>query len=132
MKIGNDEILYINALQQESNVTARDCFLLNKKLVYLVEASDTGKVIGKQGKIVKQLSQKMNKQIQIVSHYDDLKEFLENFFKTRVKEIEVNGKEAVIRIGAMDRKKIMLNRQTFDLAREIVKRSYGIEKFNIR
>lgn len=132
MKLGKNEILYINALQQASNVVAKDCITLNKKLVYLVNAADMGKVIGKNGEIVKQLSQKMNKRIQIIAYYNDLQEFLEKMFNARIQKIEINENKAAVKMSAMDRRRIMLNRQKIDLVKGVIKRNYKVEELKIR
>lgn len=132
MKLSNEEILYINALHQTSNATVRDCFSLNKTLVFLVNANDMGKVIGKNGKIIRQLSQKMNKKIQIVPYYKDLRKFLEHALKTKIQKIEINGNNVAVKISAMDKRMIMLNRQKFDLVKKIMKRNYEISELKIR
>ncbi|PJA17856.1 MAG: NusA-like transcription termination signal-binding factor, partial [Candidatus Diapherotrites archaeon CG_4_10_14_0_2_um_filter_31_5] len=78
MKISNEEILLINALQNFSGVTARDCIISTKNILFVVNEKDVGNAIGKKGEKINKLKQKLKKNIEIYGYTEKPENFIKN------------------------------------------------------
>lgn len=132
MKLNKDEFLYISALEEASSVVAKDCITRNGMLTFLIHSKDMGKAIGREGKTIKELSKKMNKKIEVIAYYDDLKSFLENALKTSVQKIDLSEGSAVVKINSTDKRSVMSNRHRLNIVKEILERNYEIKDLKIR
>ncbi len=137
MKISNEEILLINALQDFSGVTARDCIIQEKNIIFLVNEKDVGNAIGKKGEKINKLRQKLNKNIEIYG----FSEKPENFIKNSLKDIkieEINQKNEgekkvfVLKLDSENKRKILGKTNKLKKIKEILKRNYKIDEVKIR
>ena len=137
MKISNEEILLINALQNFSGVTARDCIINEKNILFVVNEKDVGNAIGKKGEKIKKLMNKLKKNIEIYGY----SEKPENFIKNSLKEIKINeiteksnaGKKTIfISLDSENKRKIMGKTSKLKKIKELIKRNYKIDDIRIR
>ncbi len=137
MKISNQEILLINALQNFSGVTARDCIITPKNILFVVNSKDVGNAIGKKGEKIKKLKQKLKKNIEIYG----FTEKPENFIKNSLKEIKINEitekkegekKTFVLNLDSENKRKIMTNTNKLKKIKELMKRNYEIKDIKIK
>ncbi|MFH1663439.1 MAG: NusA-like transcription termination signal-binding factor [archaeon] len=137
MKISNEEILLINALQDFSGVTARDCIISKKNIIFVVNEKDVGNAIGKKGEKVNRLKQKLRKNIEIYGYTEKP----ENFIKNSLKEIKINevtekeeeGKKTIfLSLDSENKRNIAEKSGKLKKIKEIVKRNYNIDNIRIR
>ena len=137
MKISNEEILYINALSNASHVTAKDCIIENKVICFLVNGKDLGKAIGKNAHVVKNLSFKLKKNVEIFGYYKEVKEFIKKAFNNvKIEGIELKekdeSKEVLISVDFENKRKILSNRKRMDRIKKILERNYKVTGVRIK
>lgn len=137
MKISNEEILLINALQNFSGVTARDCIINSKNILFVVNERDIGNAIGKKGEKIKKLKKKLRKNIEIYG----FTEKPENFIKNSLREIKINkiteknesGKKTFyLNLDSENKRKILTQTNKLKKIKELMKRNYEIKDIKIR
>lgn len=137
MKLGNDEILYINALSEVSHVTAKDCLIGEGIISFLIRGEDLGKAIGKNASAVKNLSYKLKKNVEIFGYFKDVKEFIKKaFHNVKIDEIEVKenneSKEVLLSVDFENKRKILSNRKRMDRIKKILERNYNVTRVRIK
>ncbi len=137
MKISNKEILLINALQNFSGVTARDCIISNKNIIFVVNEKYVGTAIGKKGETINKLRKKLNKNIEIYGYTQNPENLVKNSLKEiKIKEIKENKEEGkkilLLSVDAENKRKILSQGNKIRKIKEILKRNYNIENIKIR
>ncbi len=137
MKIDEDQIRMINALESISGVSARDCVVDREIVSFLVPPKDVGKAIGKKAVNVKKLNDALGKKIEILSYNQDFGSFLKaamseiNFDKVNV--VEENGsKEAIVSLSPESKIKIRERGRKLKRVKMIAERNYNIGNMMIR
>lgn len=137
MKISNQEILLMNALQIFSGVNAKDCLINGNNVVFLVNEKDVGAVIGKEGSTIKNFRKKIRKNVEVFGFTIDPINFLKNAFREikfngiELKEIE-EKKVVNINVDSENKRKMLNETGKIKKIRELMERNYNIEKLNIR
>lgn len=137
MKLGSDEIFYINELHRISGATARDCLISEKAITFLVKKKDFGKAIGKNAVNIKDLAKKTKKHIEILEYGESIVQFVKKSFynvkTTGIAEAEKNGgKIVVVSLDAENRKKLAGNMGRLKRIKELAKRHYKVDDIIIR
>ena len=136
MKLGNDELRYLRALEDITGVNARDCVISKNKLVFLIPGKDLGKAIGKNGATVKRLAERIGKTVELMEYNQDPRAFVEKALGgIKAKNIElVNGEKNLIQVSldSENRKKMQNNIGRLKRLKEIVKREYDIDDIQMR
>ncbi len=131
MKLGIEEIRYINALQNIAGVHARDCIISDKRITFLVSDQQISKAIGKNGATIKIVKKKMGKEVELFEYNKDVKKFMERAMNRikidRMDLVEMEGKNTLkIALNSENRRKLMQNSGRFRKVKEIVERNYNI------
>lgn len=137
MKISNEEILCMNALTSLSGVNPKDCIIDDDAISFVVNEKDVGRAIGKNAETIKNLRQKMKKNVEIFGYFDDVKKFVSNvFYNVKIEKMEVKGpddkKEVLIFVDFENRRKILSNGKRFRRIREIAKRNYKVDGIRLK
>lgn len=136
MKLGNDELRYLRALETIAGVNARDCIISKNKLVFLIQGKDLGKAIGKNGSTVKTLAEKMGKSVELMEYDPDVKVFMQKALGgIKTQNIELfNGEKNLMQLSfdSENRKKLLNNIGRLKRLKEIVKREYDIDDIRIK
>ena len=106
---------YIALFENMTGAMAVDCVVDddNDRIIFVIKGDQMGMAIGKKGCNINRVKDSIRKDIEIVEHSDDAKEFIKNIFHpTQVKNVEivnkkdkllayvdVNGKDKGIAIG---------------------------------
>ncbi len=114
-KLTTEGIRYIALFESLTGGMARDCVVDedNDRIIFVIKKGDMGAAIGRKGSNINRVKKSMGKQIEIVEHSDDVKEFLENLFQPaaiknvmvvnknnkRLAYVEVANKDKGIAIG---------------------------------
>ncbi len=137
MKISNEEILYINALSNASNVTAKDCLIEEGVISFLVNEKELGKAIGKNALVVKNLSFKLKKNIEIFGYFKEVKEFIKKaFHNVKIDGIDIKenegSKEIILSVDFENKRKILSNRKRLNRIKKILERHYKVTGVRIK
>ncbi len=98
MRIGTQEIQYLNAFQNISNATAKDCLVQENQVVFLVKEGQMGLAIGKNGATIKKLELALKKKIELFEHKKDAATFVQNAFpktKSYLDSLNITGADPI-------------------------------------
>jgi NusA-like KH domain protein len=94
MKLGSEEIFYINAFNKISGVDAKDVIVHDNNIIFLVKGKDVGKAIGKSASNIKALRTRLKKNVEIFGHCEKFEEFVKKALKeVKVKKVEITEKD---------------------------------------
>ncbi len=137
MKLGADEIFYLNALNSISGANARDCVVQGNTVSFIVRPGELGRAIGKNALNIEQLKKRLKKNIEIFEYSENAGDFFKKAFYNiefkKIDSVEEKGKKAlVVAVDAENRSKMLNNSGKIKRIKEIAKRNYGIEEIKIR
>lgn len=137
MKLGNEEILLINALNSFSGVNAMDCLVKGNRVTFVVKESDIGNVIGKNGSKIKNFRKKIRKDIDVFGYSADPKRFIKNVFRgIEFSEIEIaeeeGKKNVLLKLDSENKRKIMNETNKLKKIKELMHRHYSVNEIRIR
>jgi len=136
MKISNEEILLINALQDFSGVTARDCIIKEKSIIFVVNENQVGNAIGKKGEKINKLRTKLRKNIEIYGYTEKPEDFIKKSLNeikiNEIKEENTDKKIIILSLDSENKRKLATQTNKLKKIKEIMKRNYNIENIKIR
>ncbi|MGM0405567.1 MAG: NusA-like transcription termination signal-binding factor [Thermoplasmatota archaeon] len=87
---------YISLFEETTGAKVKDCIDIPEKVIFLVNPGDVEKAIGKGGKNVTKVSNKIDRNVHIIEYSDDPKKLLKNiFYSYKVKNVELEEKNGV-------------------------------------
>ena len=131
MKIGEEQIRLLNALETVSGVNAKDCIVDSDIVSFLVPENDVGKAIGKNAANVKKLNASLGKKIEILPYTPDFKGFLKGAMKEvkfeKISIEESSGeKQALVSLDPENRRKMLGKGRKLKRVKKIAQRNYKI------
>ncbi len=95
MKLDTEGIRCIGVFESLTGAGVKDCVVDNEedKVIMVIKKGDMGLAIGKDGSNINKVKRLLRKEIELVEHSSDIKEFIENLFRpTYVKSVELMTK----------------------------------------
>ncbi len=95
MKLDTEGIRCIGVFESLTGAGVKDCVVDNEedKVIMVIKKGDMGLAIGKDGSNINKVKKLLRKEIELVEHSSDIKEFIENLFRpTYVKSVELMTK----------------------------------------
>jgi N utilization substance protein A len=90
VKITENEMKFIQLLQNMTGATVVDCIIEEDSLIFTVKKGEVGLAVGKGGEKIKRFRAMTNKQVEIFEYMDDPDKFLRNALKpAAVKDIRI-------------------------------------------
>jgi len=87
---------YISLFEETTGAKVKDCIDIPEKVIFLVNPGNVEKAIGKGGKNVTKVSNKIDRNVHIIEYSDDPKKLLKNiFYSYNVKNVELEEKNGV-------------------------------------
>lgn len=87
---------YISLFEKTTGTKVKDCIDIPEKVIFLVEKGNIEKAIGKGGKNVTKVSNKIDRNVHVIEYSDDPKELLKNiFYSYGVKDITLEEKNDI-------------------------------------
>ncbi|MFA5763806.1 MAG: hypothetical protein WC915_03250 [archaeon] len=127
MKISMEDIMLITALENISKVNVKDCIAKGDVITYLVRGQEVGRAIGKKAVNVKLLENKLKKKIEIVGFYKEPADVLIKTFDVKIEEKQIKDKKLIIKLDALNKKKVFSKLSRFKRVQELIKRNYDLE-----
>ncbi|MCS7095187.1 MAG: NusA-like transcription termination signal-binding factor [Thaumarchaeota archaeon] len=138
VKITESELQYISFFQQVTNVQPVDCIVIEDMIVYVVNAGDVGKAVGKRGTTVQELRNIQKKRIKVVEFSSDPKKFIANALQpANVAEVELFERKgrlhARVKVPEEEKgKAIGKGGKNLRAAVELARRHFGVERIVIQ
>jgi N utilization substance protein A len=93
VKITENEMKYIQLLQNMTGATIVDCILDDETIIFTVKKGEVGLAVGRGGEKIKRFRTMTNKQVEIFEYLEDPDKFLRNALKpAKVKDIRLVDK----------------------------------------
>ncbi len=134
-------IRYIGIFESLTGAGVKDCVVDNdaNKVILVVKKGDMGLAIGKGGSNITKVKNMVRKDIEVVEHSTDAKEFIENLFRpAEIKSVELltddNGKSCAYVAVLTKQKGIAIgkNGERIKKVKLLVKRNLGIDDVVIK
>ena len=139
VKLDTEGIRYIGVFESLTGAGVKDCILDNDRVIMVVKKGDMGLAIGKGGSNINKVKKLLKKNIEVVEHSSDIKEFIENLLRPAVVKnvellttkdnkcyayVEVSNKDKGIAIGK--------NGEKIKRVKLLVKRNQNIDNVIIK
>jgi len=90
IKITQDEMKFIQLLQNMTGATIVDCIIDNDTIIFTVKKGEVGLAVGKGGEKIKRFRSMTNKQVEIYEYLGEAEKFIKNALKpAKVKDIRL-------------------------------------------
>jgi N utilization substance protein A len=135
--LDTEGIRYIGIFESITGARVKDCVVDNdaNKVILVVKKGDMGLAIGKGGSNITKVKNMVRKDIEVVEHSTDAKEFIVNLFRpAEIKSVELltddNGKSCAYVAVLTKQKGIAIgkNGERIKKVKLLVKRNLGIEE----
>jgi len=127
MKLSMDDILLMNAMSKVSGVDAKDCIEANGMVSFLVKGNEIGRAIGKGAVNVKKLEQSLKKRVEVLGFYEKPEEMVTKTFDVTAEEVNKKKGKLVVKLSAMNKKKVFSNSGRFRRIKELMKRNCELD-----
>ncbi|MEM4957591.1 MAG: NusA-like transcription termination signal-binding factor [Acidilobaceae archaeon] len=139
-RITVEELRLMSAFSELTRCTAYRCIIdsENNRVIFLVDKSDYGRAVGKNGKNVRILSQVFKRPVEIVRYPDKLEEMIRYLFPAEsIENFELQesreGKVLIIKIREEYKgRAIGKNGRNIKRARLLLKTLFGISRVQVR
>lgn len=124
---------YMSLFETLTQSKLKDC-IVNDKVIFIVEANQIGKAIGKKGINVKKIENILNKKIKIAEFNSNLVQFIKNFiYPLKVKDIKEENKVVTIIGSDTKTRGLLIGRDAKNLnnLKSIVKRYFEVEDIKV-
>ena len=134
MKITEEQLALLGLIERNTGARALDVLENPASVVFLVQAGDAGKAIGKNGSNLRNLERALRRKVEIIEFASSLEGFVANLVKPASVEgitpsgenglsVKVDGKNKGLAIGSKGWK--------INASRELLKRHYNVSEFKI-
>ena len=90
IKITQDEMKFIQLLQNMTGATIVDCIIEDDTIIFTVKKGEVGLAVGKGGEKIKRFRNMTNKQVEIYEYMNEAEKFIRNALKpAKVKDIRL-------------------------------------------
>ncbi len=90
IKITQDEMKFIQLLQNMTGATIVDCIIDDDTIIFTVKKGEVGLAVGKGGEKIKRFRSMTNKQVEIYEYMNEPEKFIRNALKpAKVKDIRL-------------------------------------------
>jgi N utilization substance protein A len=126
----------ISMFESITGVEARDVVMKEDEVYFIVPEGKAGMAIGKGGKIVNKVQDKLDKNVKIYEYSDNLGKFLNNIVPTDLRGVEINeedGKKTVEISVSRDNKGRVVgkNGDKIESIREILQRTHNVDDVTV-
>lgn len=125
---------FISIFESLTRAKAKDCFMMNDRITYIVEQNEIGKAIGKGGSNIKRLEAMLKKKIRVIEFSSDVCEFIKNIiYPLRVEEIKKEGTDIIIKGQDTKTKGLLIgrDRQNINQTKSIADRFFEISAIKV-
>lgn len=137
--MNKEELDWLSILMQKTGVFARDCIVFDDSIIFVLNHSDTGKVIGRGGETIRHLRVDLGREVEIIVFSDSPEEFANNTIapvrvikKTILRTDDHKKTHITLVVAAKDRgRAIGRNRRILNRSQTLLKRHFNIDTVRI-
>lgn len=131
-----ENIRAMNLFESITGVEARDVILKDDEAYFVVPDGKAGMAIGKGGKVVKKVQNKLDKDVKIYEYSDNLGKFLNNLVPADLRGVDIDdeGDEKTVEISVSRDNKgrvVGKNGNKIDSIREVLERTHGVDEVTV-
>ena len=133
IKFDGNTIKIISLFESMTKARVKDCIEEDDIIFFIVHEGQLGQAIGKGGKNINQVKERLKKNIDVIEYSQDINRFIRNIFhKYKIKNVEMDHKGekpvALISVSIRDKGKVIgRNSRNLRTAKEIMKRYHDID-----
>lgn len=133
VKLTRDDLVYVNAFLEATNVVPRDCIACDDAIVFLVDPERIGAAIGKEGRNTQKLSKDFGKNAEILPYADNAEGFVRSALgKIKIGKIDIENGSLAVHLDSTARKLAFQKAARIKRIKKILERNYNIRDFKIR
>ena len=127
----------INMFESITDVQARDCIINEDEAYFIVPEGKAGMAIGKGGKVVQKVQDKLGKNVKIYEYSDNLGKFINNLIPTDLRGVNIeeteDGKEVEIVVPSESKGRVVgKNGEKIDSLRQILSRTHQVTELTVK
>ena len=131
-----ENIRTMNMFESVTGVEAIDVITREDEVYFIVPEGKAGMAIGKGGKIVKKIQNKLGKDVKIYEYSDNLGKFLNNLVPTDLRGVDIDtegeSKEVEISVSSDNKGRVVgKNGNKIDAIRDILQRTHGVDEVQV-
>ena len=131
-----ENIRAMNMFESVSGVEAIDVILKEDEAYFVVPDGKAGMAIGKGGKVVRKIQDKLDRDVKIYEYSDNLGKFLNNLVPTDLRGVNIeNGsdtKKVEIDVAPDNKGRVVgKNGNKIDSIREVLQRTHGVDEVKV-
>ncbi|MBS3814948.1 MAG: NusA-like transcription termination signal-binding factor [Hadesarchaea archaeon] len=139
IKLDSDKIRKISLFEKVTGATAIDCVESQdgNRLTFIVKKNEIGKAIGKNGKNISKVREKLGKSVDVVEYAKDPAKFISNIFSSvDLEEVNIidseEGKIAKVKVDRSEKGKVV-GRDGWNIkrARELLARHHEVSDITL-
>lgn len=127
MKLGMDELEYMNLIEKMTKARVKDCIVNDDELVVVIQEGDMGLAIGRKGENAEKVREAIGKKVSFIEFSENKEKFIRKLFAPAVLEsVEANGNTA--RITPRETQRVIgKDGKRKKRAETLLERHYGIK-----
>ena len=131
-----ENIRAMNLFESITGVEVRDVILKEDEAYFVVPDGKAGMAIGKGGKVVKKVQNKLGKNVKIYEYSDNLGKFLNNLVPADLRGVDIDdeGDDKTVEISVSRDNKgrvVGKNGNKIDSIREVLQRTHGVDEVKV-
>lgn len=122
----------INLFESITDVEVRDAIIKEDEAYFVVPEGKAGMAIGKGGKVVQKVQEKLGRDIKIYEYSDNLGKFINNLVPADIRGVDIDGDKVEIDVPNNNKGRVVgKNGQKIDSIREILQRTHGVQEVKV-
>ena len=122
----------INLFESITDVEVRDAIIKEEEAYFVVPEGKAGMAIGKGGKVVQKVQEKLGRDIKIYEYSDNLGKFINNLVPADIRGVDIDGDKVEIDVPNNNKGRVVgKNGQKIDSIREILQRTHGVQEVKV-
>jgi N utilization substance protein A len=122
----------INLFESITDVEVRDAIIKEDEAYFVVPEGKAGMAIGKGGKVVQKVQEKLGRDIKIYEYNDNLGAFINNLVPADIRGVDIDGDEVTIDVPRDNKGRVVgKNGQKIESIREILQRTHGVDEVTV-
>ena len=127
MKLGMEELEYMNVIEKMTKARVKDCVLNEGELIIIIEEGNMGLAIGRKGENAERVREAIGKKVSFIEFSENQEKFIRKLFAPATLEsVEIDGDTA--RVVVRDTKRVVGKAgKRKERAETILQRHFGIK-----
>jgi len=122
----------INLFESITDVEVRDAIIKEDEAYFVVPEGKAGMAIGKGGKVVQKVQEKLGRDIKIYEYSDNLGKFINNLVPADIRGVDIDGDTVEIDVPNNNKGRVVgKNGQKIESIREILQRTHGVQEVKV-